>query len=211
MNNKKKYQIFCDMDGVLVDYIGGVILTMNNRVHDIANNLNLYKTKHPKIYKAAKKAVEEMGGDLENGILGHPFEEEDVQKGTDKKKVRNLMYVFVSNDLKFWTNLDWMPDGKILWTYISRHNPTVLTGPQGPNSKIGKVEWCKRELGIGKDRIVITHTKNEEATKALKKGIVPVLIDDLTKYIAPFRNAGGIAIQHTDTANTIEQLKKLGL
>lgn len=208
---KTKYQIFCDMDGVLVDYMGGVLPTMNNMTHKVADNLNYYKTKYPKLYKAVKKAVAQQDGDLDNGILGQPYEYDDVQKGTTKKRVRDLMYTLVSNDFAFWANLDWMPDGRVLWAYISRHNPIILTGPQGPNSKKGKLEWCKRELGYGKDRVIITHTKHEEAKKALSNGVMPVLIDDLPKYVVPFRNAGGIAIHHTDAGSTINELKKLGL
>src|SRR5690606_29700082 len=136
-----KYQIFCDMDGVLVDYMGGVLPVMNEKVHEVANNLNLYKTKYPQIYKSVKKAVAELDGDLDNGILGKPIEYDDVQKGTEKKRVCDLMYTLVSNNFDFWVNLDWMSDGRQLWAYIQRHNPIILTGPQGPNSKRGKLEW----------------------------------------------------------------------
>jgi len=40
---------------------------------------------------------------------------------------------------------------------------------------------------------------------------MPVLIDDLPKYVIPFRNAGGIAIHHSNTTDTIVELKLLGL
>lgn len=208
---KNKYQIFCDMDGVLVDYMGGVLPVMNEKVHEVANNLNLYKTKYPQIYKSVKKAVAELDGDLDNGILGKPIEYDDVQKGTEKKRVRDLMYTLVSNNFDFWVNLDWMSDGRQLWAYIQRHNPIILTGPQGPNSKRGKLEWCKRELSLGRDRVIVTHTKHEEVRPTLERGLKPVLIDDLPKYVVPFRNAGGIAIHHSDTDSTIAQLQQLGL
>ena len=38
-----------------------------------------------------------------------------------------------------------------------------------------------------------------------------ILIDDKQKAIAPWRQAGGICILHTNTATTIHHLKKLGL
>lgn len=209
--SKKKYQIYCDMDGVLVDYMGGVLPTMNNAVRHVADNLNLYKTKHSRVYKATKKAVADLGGELEAGNLGKTIEYLDVCRETEKKRVRELMYALVSNDFDFWANLGWMHDGQQLWSYIVRHNPTILTGPQGPNSKKGKIAWCRRELGLGKDRVIVTQTKHEEVRLAVERGVIPLLIDDLPKYVVPFRNAGGMAIQHTDTVSTIDELRKLGL
>jgi hypothetical protein len=38
-----------------------------------------------------------------------------------------------------------------------------------------------------------------------------ILIDDQPKSIDPFIAAGGIGILHTSAANTIKELKKLGL
>lgn len=200
-----------DLDGVIVDYMGGVLPTMNEFVAKIVKAPNKYKIENQELYKAAKKAVQELGGDLDAGLVGKEIAYEDVGRETQKKKVRSLMYALVSNNYHWWANLAWTKDGKELWEYISKHNPTVLTGPQGPNSKLGKKDWVKRELGLGKDRIIITHTKHEEVASALKNGLMPVLIDDLPKYVVPFRNAGGIAIQHSNTETTILELRHLGL
>lgn len=207
---KNKFQLFCDMDGVLVDYMGGVLPTMNNFVAEVAAAPNRFRTEKPGLYKAAKKAVAEMGGDLDAGLVGAEMKYHDVGKGTEKKKVRSLMYTLVSNNYKWWVNLDWMPDGRELWEYIKPFNPIILTGPQGPNSKLAKKAWVLRELGLGKDRVIVTHTKHEEARPFLDKGVTPVLIDDLPKYVVPFRNVGGIAIHHANTEQTIAELQALG-
>jgi len=198
------------MDGVLVDYMGGVLPTMNEFVAEVAAAPNRFKTEKPDLYKAAKKAIAEMGGNVDEGYVGTEIKYHDVGKGTEKKKVRSLMYTLVSNNYQWWVNLDWMPDGRELWNHIKRHNPIILTGPQGPNSKKGKKDWVNRELGLGKDRIIITHTKHEEVRPMLKKGIMPVLIDDLPKYVVPFRNAGGICIHHINTEQTIRELEAFG-
>ena len=47
----------------------------------------------------------------------------------------------------FWINLQWKEDGKKLWNYIEKYNPTILSAPSKQNdSKIGKHDWVKREL-----------------------------------------------------------------
>jgi len=207
----EKYVIFCDLDGTLCDYMGGVLTTMNEFTKKVTTNSNYYKTKYTKLYASAKKAIKQQGGDLVLGELGPDFIYEDVCKGTEKKHVRNLMYSLVANNRQWWATLKWLDDGPELWSYIKKYNPIACTGPMGPNSKLGKMDWCKRELNIGKDRIVITHTKHEEIRKVYEKGNIPLLIDDMPKYVVPWQNAGGIAIHHKDAASTIEELKKLGL
>ncbi len=206
----KNIQIFVDMDGVLCNYMGSVLVIMAETTQKVAANLNLYKTKHGKFYQSAKKAIAEQGGDLDKGNLGDPFLAEHVCRETTRRRVRNFMYSCVFNNYEFWRDMPWMPDGQDLWNYVKPYNPIILSGPQGPNSKLGKTDWVRRELGLGKDRVILTQTKHEEAIKTLKMGKAALLIDDLPKYVVPFRNAGGIAIQHTSAKDTIEQLKEFG-
>jgi len=206
----KKYQLFVDMDGVLCDYMGSVLVNMTESVQRVSDDLNVYKTKYSKFYKSAKKAVAEQGGNLDLGDLGAPFIAEHVVKSTERRRVRNFMYSCVFNNYKFWAEMPWMEDGRQLWEFVARHNPIILSGPQGPNSKTGKRAWVNRELNLGKDRVILTQTKHEEAKACLKEGRMAILIDDMPKYVVPFRNSGGIAIQHTDAVSTIKQLKELG-
>lgn len=209
MTSNKKFNLFVDLDGVLCDYMPSVLVRMNEFTQKISKERNLYLTKYPDLYKAAKKAINAQGGNLDEGIIGSEILYEDVGKETKKPHVRSLMYALVSNDYKFWANLAWTPDGKELWQHIKKHNPTVLSGPQGPNSKFGKVEWCKRELGLGKDRIILTHTKHEEIKHVQKEGRTAILIDDMPKYVVPWQNAGGIAIFHKTAKDSIEEFESL--
>jgi len=104
----------------------------------------------------------------------------------------------------FWANLEWMNDGKQLWSYIKKHNPKILSAPsREDSSRVGKFDWVRRELP-GVDLILRTmkHKKDFAEPNA-------ILIDDNGDNIKNWVNAGGIGILHTSTANTIKQLKKL--
>jgi hypothetical protein len=107
---------------------------------------------------------------------------------------------------KFWITLQWMPDGKQLWDYIKKYNPILLSAPsREESSKLGKRVWVKRELPGVKLILKYAAQKQEYASPT------SILIDDRQKNIDQWEAAGGIGILHTSTANTIEQLKQLGL
>ena len=107
---------------------------------------------------------------------------------------------------KFWITLQWMSDGKQLWNYIKKYNPILLSAPsREESSKLGKRVWVKRELPGVKLILKYAPQKQEYASPT------SILIDDRQKNIDEWEAAGGIGILHTSTANTIEQLKQLGL
>jgi hypothetical protein len=107
---------------------------------------------------------------------------------------------------KFWITLNWMSDGKQLWDYIKKYNPILLSAPsREESSKLGKRVWVKRELPGTKLILKYAPQKQEYASPT------SILIDDRQKNIDQWEAAGGIGILHTSTANTIEQLKQLGL
>lgn len=203
------FKLFCDLDGVLCDYMPCVLTRMNEFVNTLNKDRNLFFTKYPDLYKATKKAIIAQGGNLDEGNVGSEILTEDVYRETKKPHVRSLMYTLVSNDYKFWANMNWTPDGKELWDHIKKYNPSILSGPQGPNSKLGKTAWCKRELGLGKDRIILTQTKHEEIKNVLKEAKMAILIDDMPKYVVPWKNAGGIAIFHKTAKESIEELENI--
>ena len=107
----------------------------------------------------------------------------------------------------FYANLDWMFDGRDLWNYVKRHNPSILTGiPRGNWAPGQKKRWCGENLGF--DVPVITLFASD---KHLHSGPNHVLIDDRIKTKDSWENAGGIFVHHTSTATTIPMLKKMGL
>lgn len=123
---------------------------------------------------------------------------------------------------EFWSDMPWMEDGKQLWDYIKKYNPTILSAPsRDPKSVSGKIKWLKKNLPDlenhnlqtkckkgwdGVSKIILNPDKYRYAT-----GPHDILIDDTPEKIEKWRNAGGTGILHTSAENTIQELKKLGL
>ena len=105
--------------------------------------------------------------------------------------------------VKFWSEMEWMPDGKELWNYIKSYNPTILTSPsRGDDCPKGKTIWVKRELGDDTPVII-------ERDKYKYSGENKILIDDTEKKITDWIDKGGIGILHTSAEDTIKQLKEI--
>ena len=155
--SKGDYKIYCDMDGVLVDFEKGYF--------DLTGREASYKTNPEEFWKPITDA-----------------------------------------GVKFWTGLQWMPDGKELWNYIKPYNPKLLSAPsREESSKIGKFVWVKRNMPGTKLLLKSAERKQEYATPN------SILIDDRADNIQRWKDAGGVGIHHTSAANTIKQLQKLGL
>ena len=108
--------------------------------------------------------------------------------------------------VKFWSEMDWMPQGREYWNYIKKYNPILLSAPsQDKSSYIGKQEWVDKNLP-GSELILASAEKKQKYAAPNH-----ILIDDRKSNIDQWRARGGVGILHTSTANTIEQLQKLGL
>jgi hypothetical protein len=108
----------------------------------------------------------------------------------------------------FWANLPWMSDGQELWRYIKKYKPNILSSPsQSQTSKVGKEAWLKTHLQNSYKKAYFY----PRAQKQLFSDENRILIDDLPNTIAEWNAKGGTGILHTSAANTIKELKKLGL
>lgn len=166
LDKTKKYYIFCDMDGVLVDFDKGY------------KDLTGVSTKHADVQNS-----KDFWNKLESSLKEKGLTQED-----------------------YWKGLDWMPDGKTLWNYIKQYNPYILTAPsKDPGSRTGKKEWVERLDNMKNIYFRAAQSKSDFAGKN------KVLIDDREDTIESWRAKGGIGILHTSAANTIEQLKQIGL
>ena len=191
-NEPNKYQIFCDMDGVLVDLMDGI----NDAIYNDAP-----KDSSIRYIKSQLKAREALNG--------HPVTDKDTFKENPefKKPVRDFMFRVMKDDRKFWMNLKWKPEGKQLWDYIKDYNPIILSRPTDLQSVIGKKKWVKDNLNLKGDRVQIRYNKTPYAQHKDKIGI---LIDDFKTNTIPFAEAGGKAILYKDVNEAIRELKKYG-
>ncbi|MAD65727.1 5' nucleotidase, NT5C type [Haliea sp.] len=121
----------------------------------------------------------------------------------------------------FFAQLPPLKDYKEYWNYITSLGRPVylLTAPmRDPLSRDGKEDWAKEFLtGVKKVLFFATNYKQKVMDVYFK---IPkdspsrknlILIDDRQGNISNWREAGGTGILHTSAADTISQLKKLGL
>jgi len=173
-----KYQIYCDMDGVLTDF--------ENRF------VEMLRQEGPKYY--SKEVINQV----------------TRPKHFEKLEGETEFWNFIDNHLglEFWSGMNWMPNGKQLWSFIQPYNPIILTSPSRQNtSRLGKRMWVKEHLvpappvefrfGASKSDFA-----NEKA----------ILIDDRPSNLAAFAAKGGIALEVKDgeIQSVINTLKELG-
>ena len=109
---------------------------------------------------------------------------------------------------EWWATLDWMSDGQTLWAYIKKYKPNILSAPSWePSSKVGKEAWCKIHLKNDYKKLYLYSRANKQLFAEPNR----ILIDDMQKTIDEWNAKGGIGIFHSSAANTITELKKLGL
>jgi len=155
------YTIYCDMDGVIVDFVKG--------------------------YKKL------TGVDTSTYVKGN-----------------NSFWAPVDKEgPSWWANLEWKSDGPLLWQYIKKYRPNILSSPsRSASSREGKKAWIKSHIPATQYREILLYPRHE---KQLFSGDNHILIDDLEQTINEWNNKGGIGILHTSATNTIKELKKLGL
>ena len=146
-----------------------------------------------------EKAFDDLGKELTKGLGSSEFED---KYGTD------AFWKLITGEgkLKFWSEMVWTPDGKKLWNYVKKFNPTILTKPAiSKYSTEGKKIWIDRELGKKIERILTRESKSTFAN------INSILIDDNEKNIKDWIESDGIGIIFKSSEQTIEELKKLGM
>lgn len=103
---------------------------------------------------------------------------------------------------KFWSTMEWMPDGRQLWNAIEIYKPTVLTAPSRHESSVeGKKVWLRNNLP---DVPYIIDQKKESYADEDS-----ILIDDREKNIKKWEEAGGIGVLHKDTKTTLDKLRSV--
>jgi hypothetical protein len=173
-----KYQIYCDMDGVLTDFEKRFV--------------TLLQQEGPKYYSKATIAQ-----------VTRP-------KHFDKLEGTEEFWKFIDQyiGLEFWSEMEWMPNGRELWNFIQPYGPKLLTSPSRDNtSRLGKRLWVKENLVPAPE--VLFRFGDAKSDFANENAI---LIDDKPSNLAAFSAKGGIAIEVKDgeIQSVINKLKQLG-
>ena len=150
--------LFCDLDGVLADFTGGV-----------------------------KKMFNE---------------------GRGPRNSRNL-WSRIKKTPKFFEDLKWTRDGRMLWECIRDLEPIIMTGvPPGAWAIEQKMNWLRREIGAV--RVTFCKAKDKSIYKPEE---IPhaILIDDRESLRPQWEKSGGTFIHHKNAFETLRQLQSIGI
>ena len=111
-----------------------------------------------------------------------------------------------------------MPDAHTLWSFISKHDPRILTAHPKPGRGAVSVrgaddkrKWMMKHFKWPSSKIFpVLRADKKRFAKDGRDGRPNLLIDDYAGNCEDFRSRGGIAVQHTSANNTIRELKKIG-
>jgi hypothetical protein len=138
--------------------------------------------------------------------------EEGVRIMTGKypheQESRNKMWKQIGASNTFFQDLPIMPDAMRMWNYLQQYKPIVLTAtghrnPMGVDAQ--KRRWVAKNLGTDIRVLTVEHS-NEKAKYAHERAI---LIDDRTKSIEPWIEAGGKGILHISVPQTLTQFPRI--
>lgn len=167
----------------------------------LKTNLEEELTPEYKIYSDMDGVITDFDSQFEklsDGISPSEYEKKNG-KETFWKLIRD-------KGVGFWVGMPWMSDGLEYWNYIEQYNPTLLSAPsKDKSSRLGKHLWVKNN--IPGTKLVLAYAQDKQKYAAPNH----ILIDDRLSNIEQWRSQGGIGILHTSAANTIQQLKELGL
>jgi 5'(3')-deoxyribonucleotidase len=172
------YQIYCDMDGVLTDFENRFVDLLRQEGRKYYSKEVINQVTRPKHFKTLEGETE--------------------------------FWNFIDNHigLEFWSGMNWMPNGRQLWSFIQPYNPIILTSPSRQNtSRLGKRMWVREHLTPAPP--VEFRFGDAKSDFANEKAI---LIDDKPSNLQAFAAKGGIALEVKDgeIQSVINALKELG-
>jgi hypothetical protein len=179
-----KYQIYCDMDGVLTDFEKRFV--------------TLLQQEGPKYYSKT--------------VIAQVTRPKHFEKLEGQEEFWRFIDQYIG--LEFWSEMEWMPNGKALWEFIQPYNPTILTSPSEDNtSRLGKRLWVKNHIAEIYDTFQAPPVEfrfGEAKSDFANENAI--LIDDKPSNLEAFASKGGIALEVKDgeIQSVINKLKELG-
>lgn len=135
-------------------------------------------------------------------IAGQPFSQ--ISKGYMWKLIEDY-----NKTIPFFESLEKMADADILMEFIRQkfinHFILTATGYTPHDADIQKKNWYAKNY----DNKLIVKTTKKSHSKAEYATPMSILIDDRSKSIDPWVEAGGIGILHKNAETTINELKKI--
>ena len=203
-------QIFCDMDGVLVNFEEAIVHLVNSLLD---GGIILGVEEPSKSYrKKLRRLQAELGPDWRASS----------RPDLDIKPVRSFMMSAIgSNPGPIFAEMKpWLDALEILWPFLTGTGRPVniLTAPirgrEGApmSAEEGKELWVSRWLRPQPIDVIMSPAR-EKHIYATTNGMPNILIDDKPSTIDSWNNAGGIGILHTpgESAQTVRILGKIGL
>ena len=203
--------VYCDMDGVLVDFETAVVGLLNR----LLDGEPLAGAEMSKGYfKRLRKVQSELGPD---------WRAQD-RPDLNIKPVRHFMMSAIgANPGSVFASMPPFRDGvDQLWPFLtsSGHIVNILSAPitsragAAMSSEEGKARWVEEWLDpISPPNEVLIVPAAQKADYAVRGGVPNVLVDDKASTVNAWNDLGGIGILHTpgNSGATIRALQELGL
>jgi len=221
---KKPIHIFFDMDGVLVDFAGSLANRINDNLdkarsgagaEDIhpqspSNRKNLQKLVDMNVRQITPEQLEEINFKKDN----------KEERSSEEKIIGKYVMSLVSKDEQIWRNMGKIPGADEMIEAAEQvaglKNVYILSSPVGEASERAKIAWVQDHFPgrFPNERLILTGEKGQVLEKLgiIERKEVAILIDDRSKYVKQFQQAGGQTIHHSppgsaSVSDTISKLK----